>query len=319
MVIDEKILHDDLYEIMKSQVQQDFHHGLFDDHLLTLSYMSTTLSQRQKLDYETLVDIWIRYRIHNQIQKVYMKDPEVFEGFKEVKDSANLNQLLDLGAIFVSFHYGHDRYAPLEVGKKLREKDRYLYLITDPEETVEEQWVTYQQKFHVDDLASDGVFHDPKVESLISKNENVFFYLDDKVGFDEEVSPFKVKFMSKSQKAPSSIFRLAVKFQKPICFIHSTLNEAGEPILHIYGPLWVQDNEIKGSVQFIYELFEEELWEKPYLWKKWHRYKPLEEYADEMINRADPNIDVLNRWGTHGLNIQSGLIYQIASSVFAAK
>ncbi|WP_096187787.1 lysophospholipid acyltransferase family protein [Evansella halocellulosilytica] len=314
MVIDERKLHDDLYGIMQNQVQQDFHHGLFDDHLLTLSHMSTTLAQRQKLDESSLIDIWIRYRIHHQIQKVYMKQPAVFEGYKKISGSETIDELSEIGAIFVSFHFGHDHYAPLEIGKKLRESGKYLYIVTDPEEQKPEQWVQYQQYEHVDDVVSDGVYHDPKVETLLSENENLFFYLDDHVGFDEKVSPFKVNFMKKRQKAPSSIFRLAVKFQKAVCFVHSTKNENDEPVLHIYGPLWVQDDQIQSTSQIIYDLFEEELLKKPYLWKKWHRHKTLDEYTDQMITRADPSIDVLNRWGTHGLNIQSGLIYQIASS-----
>ena len=317
MVIDEKELIEDLYPIMMEQVKKDFNDGLFDDHLLTLSNMSSGLSEKNVLSETKLLEIWVNYRINYQIQKFYAKQPEMFGGFKRINGEEHIRKVLELGGVFVSFQYGNHRFNPLALGKKISSSEQYLNRIVDTDsykiEKQDMEWSRLYQECKVDEIISNHLNNDPKLSQIMSKRESLYFYLDGEAGFDEDDAPVNVNFLGGKIKAPSSIFRLAVKFHKPVCFLMAEQDETGQPVLTAYEPVWLHDKNVENTVQVFYSIFEDILLKQPELWKKWDQPRKSLPKVKTKDTSSGHKVDVLNRFGTHGLNIQSGEIYQIVN------
>ncbi|MBU9713610.1 hypothetical protein [Evansella tamaricis] len=314
MVIDEKMLQDDLYGIMLKQVKNDFSDGLFDDHLLTLWNMSSHLSFLKEKD---LINVWVNYRVQQQIQKLYRTQPNLFAGFKRIIGQERIEKTLALGGFFVTFQYGHDRFIPITIANKLKGEKKFLNRIMDSAtfhlERKYPKWDDIHQLNLVDELISDRLGSDLKIPQLITKKESLFFYLDGRVGYDDAFKPVHVEFLSSMTKIPTSIFRLAVKFHKPICLVLATTNDKGEAQLIAHDLMWMHDNTMEDDAQLLYHQFETLLLEKPEHWKNWD--KPNDDEVKSLRKKKmDSQIDVYNRWGTRGFSFQSREMYDIASS-----
>jgi lauroyl/myristoyl acyltransferase len=318
MVIDEKELIQDLYPIMTEQVKKDFCDGLFDDHLLTLSNMSSGLARKTSLTESELLEVWVKYRIYRQVQKFYAKQPEMFSGFRKVNGKENIKKVLDLGGLFVSFQYGSHRFIPLEIRANAEEGDQSLYRVIDRathnEERQDKDWNEIYMDNNVDECIPSTISTDKRLSSLMAGNDSLYFYLDGDAGYEEGSDPVLVNFLGNRIKTPGSILRLAVKLHKPVCFLLAEQDEQGRAVLTAYEPLWLHDKNLEDTMQMFYTIFEEELMNQPELWKKWDQPRKNWAKIKHKQKKSDPEIDVLNRWGTYGLNIQSGEIYQIASS-----
>ncbi|MBU9720094.1 MULTISPECIES: hypothetical protein [Bacillaceae] len=313
MVINEKMLHDDLYEIMLKQVKEDLQEGLFDDHLLTLWNMSSKL---RHLNEEQLMDLWVKYRVNYEIQKLYSNQPEMFGGFKKINGEENVDKVLSMGGLFLTFHYGHDRFIPITLADKLNGTDKYLHRILDEDELSNDKkyskWKGIYHQHNIEDIVVDDISTDSKVNNRISKKDSLIFYLDGKLGFDDPYKSIDVKFLSTSVSIPTSIFRVAVKFHKPVCLLISETDANGDAILTAYEPLWIHDDNIEENAKIIYQLFENKFLQRPESWRKWDQL--TSEIKCQQLKKIDRKPDVVNRWGTRGFNFRSGKIYEIAHS-----
>ncbi|SDY05539.1 hypothetical protein SAMN05421736_101250 [Evansella caseinilytica] len=313
MIIDEKLLHDDLYAVILDQVRLDFHHGLFNEQLITLSNLASSL-ESEHLSEAELLDLWVEYLVYCQIQKLYVKQPELFHGFKQIIGERHIAEIAAEGGIFLSFQYGHFMAVPPALEEILQNTNHLLTQMT-AESAILKLKESSSQMGHYHLLEG---FGNGKVEESSSwqsnwsnsNNESFYYFLDESSSL-EQSADMQVDFFSGKIKAQADIFRLAVNCQKPVSLVLSCIDKAGEPIIRIFEPVHVNAANVEEVAQRIYRLFEEEVIRKPQYWKNWSQHSQLFKVKSNKIANPVPSIDILNRWGTYGLNIQSGEIYQI--------
>jgi len=104
---------------------------------------------------------------------------------------------------------------------------------------------------------------------------------------------------------------LATKLHKPICLAIASQDEDNNPYLEICIPIYVSEDSITETVQLIYNKFESTLNQNIGGWRFWFRHHLQAVETLSSSNMLNPSVDFFNKDHNLGVDINSGLIYEI--------
>ncbi|MDX8361512.1 hypothetical protein [Cytobacillus sp. IB215316] len=291
-------------------------YGSHHDDFMALANLSKELNPTSKYDINNLLDIWKKYRKHNEKQNLNRTDPSLFSGFKEIHGLQYLKDCVEQGGVFATYHYGDYRHVPVEIVKSLDlNENNSIDMVVDNESYHSEMsltlWKELKEELFIKFIVSESETSGLKLLRKLRNGRSILLYLDGNSGSGDDSYPAEVNHISSRVQIRSGIFRLIQMLKKPLCVVLADHNDQGEARLTAYPLITISKDNLQEGIDQSYEIFTKNLEKSPHLWRFWFRHHKYVNEWNRNSNHSEHKIHWRNRNGTLGVDLSTGNIYKI--------
>lgn len=166
---------------LTEQLNEETVNGSHHDDFLALVNISRELLPLSK-GKEEIMSLWRKYRLNNEEQNYLRHEPYGFQGFKEIIGSENITSCFEQGGVFATFHFGHYRYVPFQLGHLLNmNKDNSIDIVVDQESFDSElqltKWNELREEYNVNYIISEENNSGLKLLRILKQHKSFLLYL----------------------------------------------------------------------------------------------------------------------------------------------
>lgn len=241
-----------------------------------LALMNISYEFHEKWKEDEIINAWIDYRVNLQLGNIYHENPYAFSGWDKIIGIEHMEEILQNGGAFLTWHYGDYRHIFVPIKNQLKLLNKKMYLIVDEESYIHnkklKKWEFLREESNVYMLNSQDVSSGLYLYKELCRGNCFNLFLDGQTGYGKDNYYLTTKLLRSTVQVRSGVFRIMALANKPISLVIATRDSSENNILIFHKPIYIKREDIDSINQQFHNIFEQYLIKRAGLWRLWFRH-----------------------------------------------